>query len=286
MHSPHPQEPQTVGAFIKQSTDMLLAADIPTARLDTLVLLEDVLGSDRTLLLAHPEQTIDDNQLHTLQRMLQRRVTHEPLAYIRNTSEFYGRDFYVDHHVLEPRPESETMIDLLKALPLPEAPAIIDVGTGSGALAITARLELSQARVTGVDIDPECLKVASHNARILAANVHFIQSDLLTAVPEKTLERALLLCNLPYVPDTFQINPAAMQEPRLAIFGGPDGLDLYRKLFNQVRAVPQMPTYILTEALPPQHPELSHIANSAGFVLDRSEDFIQVFKIGSGNSAS
>ena len=280
-----PQANQTVGEFLADATGVLARAGITTARLDTLVLLEDIVGRDRAQLLAHPETRLTATQCATLTQMLARRAEHEPLAYLRHKTEFYGREFYVDHHVLEPRSESETMIDLLLQVAGSTPQRVIDVGTGSGALAITAKLELPNSDVTALDIDDDCLSVATRNAEALRAEISLLKSNLLTAVPTETIHGAVLLCNLPYVPDNFQINPAAMREPRLAIFGGPDGLDLYRQLFTYIAGTKLKPAVVLAESLPPQHDELKTIAADAGFVLDRSQDFIQCFKTAADNSA-
>lgn len=275
----------TVGSFLEQGTKALTDAGISTARLDTLVLLEDVLKIDRAQLLAHLDLELSAKQLNILTKMIQRRAEHEPLAYIRNKTEFYGREFYVDHRVLEPRPESETMIELLKQIAADRAPTIIDIGTGSGALAITATLEIPAAHLVAIDIDDGCLQVASQNIAALHAAVNLMKSNLLADISPSQLTDAILLCNLPYVPDSFQINPAAMNEPRIAIFGGIDGLELYRKLFAYLLTSSQKPSFVLTESMPPQHDELKMIAHDAGFVLDRSEDFIQVFKTVAANPA-
>lgn len=274
-----------VGSWLAAASQLLERSGIATARLDCIVLLEDTLGIDRAHFLAHSELMLTEKQIRLLTKMVQRRAEHEPLAYIRHKSEFYGREFFVDHRVLEPRPESESMVDLLKTLPLPDHPTIIDIGTGSGALAITAKLELPDARVAAIDIDDSCLLVAARNAQTLHADIQLFKSDLLEAVPADLLNRAILLCNLPYVPDNFQINPAAMREPRLAIFGGPDGLDLYRRLFAALAGSDVKPAFILTEALPPQHSELNRVAADAGFVLEHVQDFIQCFKMAADSSA-
>jgi release factor glutamine methyltransferase len=281
-----PQAQITVGEFLASTIALLSRAGIATGRLDALVLLEDVLGRDRAQLLAHLEIVLTHTQQVALARFIQRRAEHEPLAYIRQKTEFYGRVFYVNHRVLEPRPESETMIDILQHIATNTAPTVVDVGTGSGALAITAKLELPGSEVIAIDIDENCLAVAARNADRLHAPIKLIKSDLLDAVPAKVLKHAILLCNLPYVPDSFQINPAAMREPRLAIFGGPDGLNLYRQLFAYIKSANNKPAYVLTEAMPPQHDELNSIALGAGFVLARSQDFIQCFKMATDNSAS
>ena len=269
--------PETVGSFLSHGTKTLIDAGINTARLDTLVLLEDVMEIDRAQLLAHPDQELSNSQFKLLTKMIQRRAEHEPLAYIRSKTEFYGREFYVDHRVLEPRSESETMIDILLQLADGSSDTVVDIGTGSGALAITAKLELPTSHVVALDVDSGCLDVTSQNIKKLHTDIQLIKSDLLESVPASLLDGAILLCNLPYVPDNFQINPAAMREPRLAIFGGPDGLDLYRKLFTHLTNISKKPGFVLTEALPFQHDELKTIAEGAGFLLDRHQDFIQCF---------
>jgi release factor glutamine methyltransferase len=266
----------TIGIWLKRAVEKLTDAGIGTARLDTLVLLEDVSGKDRAWLLAHPEHELSSTEQVALTKLLNQRAEHYPLAYLRGKTEFYGRVFVISPAVLEPRPESETMVELLKKLPgLPAEPRVADVGAGSGAIGITAKLELPKARVELLEIDPEALKVAQKNVDLFTIEISVTRSDLL-----KNTNQAndVLLCNLPYVPDSFTINPPAMREPQVAIFGGPDGLDLYRQLFEQVRNLQNKPLFILTEALPPQHPQLASLASKTGYELAKTDDFIQVFK--------
>jgi release factor glutamine methyltransferase len=266
----------TIGEWLRQAEAQLNEADVGTARLDALVLLEDVTGASRARLLAEPGLELEEGQLQELKKLLSRRALHEPLAYVRGKTEFYGRDFVITPAVLEPRPESETMIDLLKKLPkLPQKPRIADVGTGSGALGITAKLELPGASVELLDLDQEALGVAKTNVDLFTLDISVIQTDLLEGSGSNY---DVLLCNLPYVPDDYQINTAALHEPRLAIFGGPDGLDLYRKLFKQLRNQSSEVLYILTEALPYQHEQLQQIASQHDFSLAGAEGFIQIFE--------
>lgn len=267
----------TINKWLTAATQQLQHANIGTARLDALVLLEDCLGVDRAYILAHPETVISRSQQTTLSRQLARRAAHEPLAYIRCKTEFYGRDFIVSPAVLEPRPESETMIEQLLTLPRNHINTVVDVGTGSGALAITAALELGTVGVMATDIDPDCLKVARLNCKKHAATVDLHQTDLIDGLqlPAGTV----LLANLPYVPDSYQINQAAMKEPRLAIFGGVDGLDLFRTLFAQAQSQATPPTWVLTESLPFQHPTLAQIATEHGYQQISDEDFIQTFSL-------
>jgi release factor glutamine methyltransferase len=266
----------TNGNWLRQAERTLQSAGIGTARLDVLVLLEDVTGKDRAWLLAHPDHKLSSGQVAILTKLLNRRARHEPLAYLRQKTEFYGREFIITPAVLEPRPESETMIDLLKKLPdLPSTVQIADVGTGSGALGITAKLELPNSRVELLEIDLEALKIAQKNVDKYTMDVIVTESDLLN---KSSKQHDVLLCNLPYVPDSHTINQAASREPALAIFGGADGLDVYRRLFAQVKRLQKQPLFILTESLPPQQPVLQTIAEEAGYQLAETDDFIQVFR--------
>lgn len=262
--------------WLDQAQTKLNNAQIGTARLDALVLLEDVTGIDRAKLLAESETEISASQIKKLKNVLKQRSRHMPLAYVRGKTEFYGREFLITPDVLEPRPESETMIDEFLKLPdLPTQPKIADVGTGSGALGITAKLEMPKAQLELIDIDAKALKVAKTNVDKFTPSVKLSQSDLLSTTSG---HYDVLLCNLPYVPDDFTINIAASHEPRLAIYGGSDGLDVYRRLFKQLLNRSLQPLYILCEALPTQHGTLSEIANKAGYKSLRKNDFIAVYK--------
>lgn len=263
--------------YLTHAIRKLTIAGIGTARLDCLVLMEDCLNKNRAQILAHPEMPLTEAQLAHLDVQIERRAQHVPLAYLRGKTEFYGREFIINEGVLEPRPESETMIDLFLQLYKSQRKLglkVLDIGTGSGALGITAALEAGLKIVYLSDIDPKALVVAKQNAEVLKQPAEFFQNDLFNF---NNAHFDILLCNLPYVPDNFQINTAALHEPRLAIFGGADGLDLYRTLFAQVRSAGSKPRYILTESMPPQHPELTAIAKSSGYRLLTENDFIQVF---------
>jgi release factor glutamine methyltransferase len=267
----------TLGEFLKRSTSRLDEAGVPTARLDILVLMEDCLGMDRSQIIAHPEFQLKTAPESLLSKQISRRAKHEPLAFIRGRTEFYRREFLINRHVLEPRPETETMIDILKELKNDHSMKLVDLGTGSGAIAITAKLELPYATVIATDISRRCLKISRLNAQKHEVNINFMQGNLLKPLLKAKIGFSVLLANLPYIPDNFRLNMAAANEPRTAIFGGPDGLDLYRKMFKQVEKAAKKPSFILTESLPPQQPTLENIANSAGYKLYLTQDFIQVF---------
>lgn len=271
--------------WLKRSEAKLKEAGMPTARLDCLVLLEDASGHDRAWLLAHPEFELAAAVENSLNAKLSRRTQHVPLAYIRGRTEFYGREFQVNEHTLVPRPETETMIELLRHVAVHDwqqmgGAVIADIGTGSGALAVTAKLEFPEAEVMATDIDENCLRTARRNARNLHADITLARGNLLEPLPKLDWPFTILLCNLPYVPDDFHINTAATHEPRRAIFGGADGLDCYREMFGQIAGLDAKPLYIFTEALPPQHEALDAIARGAGYGLRRTADFIQFFQRG------
>lgn len=263
-----------VQQFLSKATETLGAAGVPSARLDCLILLEDALGLDRAAILAHPEVDITAPQLSILNKQVTQRAHHTPLAYIRGRAPFFGREFAVDPHVLVPRPETETMIEMLKELPLPPHPVLADIGTGTGCIGITAALELPGAKVELCDIDPAALKVATQNAASLGASVSLRESDLLSALAKADV----LLANLPYVPERYSINKAAEHEPKHAIFSGKDGLNLYRRFWEEITDLSHKPLFVLTESLPPQHDDLQNLAQASGYELYKAQDFIQVFK--------
>ena len=268
----------TTDAWLKQSQAVLTTAGIQTSRLDCLVLLEDCLTIDRSQILANLDLDIPSNKLSKLEKLLSLRTKHMPLAYLRGKSEFYGRDFVVSPAVLIPRPESEAIIDLLKDLAqelgTDKIIRIADVGCGSGALGITAAKEIRNSKVELLDIDDSALNIAKLNVDLLTADISVVKSDLLSmASPDNTV----LLCNLPYVPDNYPINTAARHEPNIALYGGADGLDLYRRLFNQIKNMQPKPLFILSEAFPAQHSEILNLAIECGYKLRKTVDFIQLF---------
>jgi release factor glutamine methyltransferase len=169
----------SVKGWLKRAQKQLEVAGIGSARLDALILLEDEFKKDRGWLLAHPETEISISRGKRLDYKLKKRLKHLPLAFVRGHTEFYGRKFLVNRYTLEPRPESETMIELLIKLPLPPKPKIADVGAGSGALGITAALELQTPYVDLYDIDANTLSVARHNQALHELHLYTRKSNLL-----------------------------------------------------------------------------------------------------------
>lgn len=229
---------------------------------DAEVLLQEVLHTSREALLANPQQSLSESQEKQILTSFERRERNEPVAYITGHKEFYGRSFQCDKRVLIPRPETEGLIDRalawlpdlfksnLKATNRPCPLHILELGTGSGNISITLALELAERRIPAnflaTDISPEALEVAELNWQSLKgetsdqlARLSFIEADLFAhpLVPQKA-PYDLIIANLPYVPTAWQADPAAQAEvvfyePDLALFGGSDGLALYRRFFAE-----------------------------------------------------
>jgi len=266
--------------WLSLATKNLASAGISSARLDAMILLEDATNLGRANLLAHPEHKLSTAQSKFLAKCLARRIQHEPLAYIRGHCEFFGRDFVITKDTLQPRPESETFIDILKTLTAPnQKMTILDLGTGSGALAITASLEFSGCTVLATDISTKALKIAHINAKKLGAKVTFLNGNLLDSLSPNHYPIDIIMANLPYVPDQHAVNQAAMYEPKLAIFGGTDGLDKYRLFFQQIEILSKKPTVILTESLESQHLDLTNLAKAHGYDIKKSEGLVLYFRI-------
>lgn len=220
----------TLGEALLQAAAALDKERIDAPRLTAEVLLAHAVGRDRTYLFAHADEPLTELAWIHFGRWLHERIAGKPTQLITGKQEFYGREFRVRPGVLIPRPETEHVIE--HALPIAksiEGP-IVDVGTGSGCIAITLSLELKR-RVYAVDIGP--LDVARENSARLNADVVFWQGDLLTA-----LRRAsLVVTNPPYVPSTDALpREVAEWEPHRALFSGVDGLDAWRSIITQTPA--------------------------------------------------
>jgi release factor glutamine methyltransferase len=239
----------TVQDHVRSATERLRAAGSESARLDAELLLAHAIGTDRTVIVAHPEAAVGDGAAERFEADLNRRAAGEPVAYIRGFKEFYGLAFAADARALIPRPETERLVELAEAAvmarlagaPRPHGTPplrIADVGTGGGTIAVSLAVSLrrrgiqDEVEVIGIDDDPAALSLARENAvgHAVADRVRFIEADLLPPVVATPF--ALVLANLPYVPSEAiaKLPVAASFEPRAALDGGPDGLALIGRL--------------------------------------------------------
>lgn len=244
----------------------------------TQLLLMHVTGCSRPALLADPDRALDAAACGALRAAARRCAAGEPLAYVAGEAGFYGRAFAVDEHVLIPRPETEHLIDEVLARSS-GVHAVCDVGTGSGAIAVTLACELPHASVTAVDISLAALAVAQRNARRhqVAGRIRFVHGDLLAAFAAKdgAADAAgapfdVVVANLPYIPSANvprRPDPVGW-EPVLALDGGEDGLDLYRRLFEQLPPLLTPDAVILCEAAPPTIAGLARLLE-ASFAPER-----------------
>ena len=203
------------------------------ARRDAELLLLHVTGLTRAELMTHPNRELSESQMSAYRAAIARRARNEPVQYITGTQEFYGRSFAVTPAVLIPRPETEHLVE--SALALHPAPKrILDIGTGSGILAITLALELPNAIVIATDTSAEALAVARQNAAALGAidRIHFVESDLFAALADERFD--CIVANPPYVATDEVLEPQVRDyEPVTALYAGEDGLALYRRLIPQ-----------------------------------------------------
>jgi len=259
---------------------ILLLAPSATARRDAELLLLHATGLDRAALLTHPERELTPRELEQYRDHIARRSQHEPVQYITGAQEFYGRPFAVTPAVLIPRPETEHLVEAVLALE-PAPTRVLDVGTGSGILAITLALELPRAVVTALDISAEALGVARQNAGALgaAARVRFVDSDLLAGIAGERFD--CIVSNPPYVPVGDVLEPqVARYEPAAALYAGADGLAIYRRLIPAAAAALEPGGYLLLEIGHGQRDATQQLLEASGFTpISFREDLQQIPRV-------
>jgi release factor glutamine methyltransferase len=210
-----------------------------SAPLDAQLLMMEVLGVGRAYLLAHDDEGLTDEQVQRFEAYVSRAARGEPLPYILGRRAFYDLELAVTPDVLIPRPETELLLEqALRFASTREHLSVVDVGTGSGALAVTFAVHCPHAVVAATDISAAALSVALHNAQKHKVNIDFYQGDLLQPLIDHNIKIDLLMANLPYIPSEELPSLAVSQhEPLIALDGGVDGLHLVRCLLHQVAKV-------------------------------------------------
>jgi release factor glutamine methyltransferase len=227
----------SIATAIKAATEELRAHGVNEARLDAALLLSHALGCDRSFLIAHDDLALSPEQSQTFAAFVARRAAGEPLQYITGHQEFFKLDFEVTSDVLIPRPETELIVETaLELFPDNTDFTFADVGTGSGCIAISILHERQLARATAIDESARALKVAAKNARRhqVINRMRMVQADLFRGLPEPEVFD-LIVSNPPYVPDgdLSALQREVRREPRSALAGGIDGLDLIRRLLEE-----------------------------------------------------
>ena len=224
----------TIGSILKWTEQYFGTKGVESPRLDAEVLLSHILQKERIYLYVHFDEPLEAPELARFREMIKQRVQRIPVAYIIGYREFMALRFAVSPAVLVPRPDTEILVEaVLERLRDKVAPAVVDIGTGSGAIALSLLKNLPQATAAAVDISPAALDVARENAAALevADRVTFYQGDLYGPVAGRTF--AAIVSNPPYIPDAdiAGLEPEVREfEPQSALAGGADGLDFYRRL--------------------------------------------------------
>lgn len=255
-----------ISSWLKDATKQLKDIGIESSRLDAELILAATIRKNRTYLHAHLDEELDPRRIDIANARLDLRLDRVPLAYIVGFKEFYGRQFVVSPQVLIPRPESEDLIDLFLEVSanniLPNQ-TLLDIGTGSGCLGITASLERPSLDVTLTDISRTALEVAKKNADNLNASVKLRQQNLLIGQIEPL---DYILANLPYVSLEWKVSPELRHEPKQALFADDGGLSLIYKLLEQTKRHLKQGGYLLIEADPEQHPKIVDYAKKLGLI--------------------
>lgn len=222
-----------------------------SARLDAEVILAYVLNKPVTFLLAHDDKNIGLKNLEKYKKLIEKRKKGIPVAYLTNRKEFFFLDFFVDEHVLIPRPDTEILVEsVIEYLNKLRGSIfdfrfskflLLDVGTGSGCIPISVLKNVEGITAIAADVCKNALKVAAKNVKKhgLESRIKLIQSDLLKSIPEKPIKdkKVILTANLPYIPNGFKVSRELKYEPQISLYGGDDGMDIYSKLMEQVRSI-------------------------------------------------
>jgi release factor glutamine methyltransferase len=236
-----------------------------SARRDAELLLLHVTGLTRAELMTHPNRELSESQMSAYRAAIARRARNEPVQYITGTQEFYGRSFAVAPAVLIPRPETEHLVESVLALhPAPKR--ILDIGTGSGILAITLALGLPNAIVTATDISAEALAVARQNAAALGAidRIRFVESDLFAALANERFD--CIVANPPYVATGEVLEPQVRDyEPVTALYAGEDGLAVYQRLIPHASEHLEPGSHLLLEIGHGQRDAVAGLLRAGGF---------------------
>ncbi len=236
------------------------------ARLDAQLLLAHATGRTRSWVIANDQFQMGTDSHQRWSALMERRATGEPLAYLTGEREFHGLMLHVTPDVLIPRPETELLVDWALEFiePHQSAPArVLDLGTGSGAIALALKQARPECQLTGIDISPAALQVASANGARLGLPVHWLLSDGLAALAGETFD--VIVANLPYVADHDPHLADLRHEPQLALTSGPDGLDAIRSVVQSAPAHLSPQGWLLLEHGRDQATAVSACLRSRGY---------------------
>ncbi len=244
-----------VAKALSLTQETLEAAQIDSHRVESLVILEHLLGASRLEIVTNYQRPLSESQQEKLSRWLARRAQREPLQHILGIAYFYGLELTITPHVLIPRPETERMVELaLRRLGRRAPLKVLDIGTGSGAIALAIKAERSNAEVMATDICGKALEVAKTNAANLGLDIRFLVADLLETEEVRAFARDadLVISNPPYLPesDRDEISPEVRADPQGALYSGEDGLTHFRRLERDAFALLKTDAWLFVELDP------------------------------------
>ena len=264
----------TVKALLQEARLILNEADVDTPSLDARLLLQMASGLAPETIVASPDAELSDETTMQFRGLIKRRANHEPVSRILGLREFYGREFVVTPDVLDPRGDTETLIDLaLSLLPLEQPHRILDLGTGSGIIALTLLAERPLATATAIDVSEHALVVARGNALRLCvgSRCDFYQGHWFTPITGKF---DLILSNPPYI-ETTAIAGLSVDvkdhDPHLALDGGADGLFAYRDIASGASQHLSVAGHVVVEIGAGQHTDVAKIFTQSGFILEQQK---------------
>ena len=225
----------TIREVLKRATARLQQAGVPNSDYDAAVMLAHVMDEDALMLRMNSWKEMPEDELEAYEAIIARREKREPMQYILGSVGFMGLDFHVEPGVLCPRPDTEILCEEALRRLKPGA-RVLDIGTGSGAIAVSLAKLGKDVSVTAVDISDTALAVAKDNAERNGAQVRFVRSDCFAALEGETFD--MIVSNPPYINsmEMAELMPEVRREPELALFGGEDGLDFYRRISREAGA--------------------------------------------------
>lgn len=253
---------------------VLRRAKIESKHIDTSLLIEKVIEKPRSWAFAHPEHELSKQQSEKFMELLDKRRQRTPLVHLTNKREFYGLEFYIDKRVLTPRVETEKMVEWAIKY-APKNSRLIDIGTGSGALAIAIKKYRPDLEIWATDVSSDALEVAKLNANKHSVEINLVSSNLWASLNNELFET--IVTNLPYLEDDTDLLPEVKKEPSVALFGGKDGLDIYRTFLKDLPNHLVHGGYLFTECDPWQHESLAEAAKTTGLNVFEQDYFILGF---------
>ncbi len=257
----------TVSSAIKKASDILLSAGIENYRYEAGLLMEYCLNISRNKMLMILQETISNEISSKYFEKVNIRRNRYPLQYITGEQEFMGLSIKVNSHVLIPRRETEELVEKILKSDISEGKSIVDVGTGSGAIAVSLASFRPDLNIYAVDISSEALKVAKSNAEKLNVKVSFLKGNLLEPLIKKMIKVDILVSNPPYISnaDMDSLMSEVKFEPKIALEGGRDGLNFYREIANKSCKIFKKEGRIFLEIGYMQAEDVSKILFNAGF---------------------